>query len=374
MKIKQRIAILADYPTWLIDPSLPEFHGHYAVWLVALSDAFEHQQDYEIHWITLRKDIQTTRHIEAKGQHFHILPRARRMIGLYSGYIYDRGLIKNCISSIKADLVHAWGIEDCYALSGGDFKGKKILSIQGLLKAYLKRGRMDSFAKRHSFYEAHAIRHYQHITTESAWATEQLGEITTNATTYHFEYAVEKRFFKTCRNLSQQASCLFAGTDTPIKNIDSLIEAFSADEMQHIHLYLAGVSTESRPGLPNNITALGRLNREELAAQLAGTWCLVHPSLADTGPTIVKEARVMGIPVILSSQCGSKQHIVEGESGFIIDPMDTKALQQHVLHICESAQRSLEMGAFNQELCRQDLSEARMASRLNELYQKILST
>jgi len=53
---------------------------------------------------------------------------------------------------------------------------------------------------------------------------------------------------------------------------------------------------------------------------MASVWCLVHASLIGTGSTVVKEARVAGLPVILTTECGSKRYIEESTSVFIISP------------------------------------------------------
>ena len=130
---------------------------------------------------------------------------------------------------------------------------------------------------------------------------------------------------------------------------------------------------EEYPILPANIHPLGRLNREAMVHQLSQAWALVHPSLADTGPTIAKEARVMGLPVMLTSACGSQQHVEEGKSGFIVEPSDTAAMKDAVLRMTESAETALSMGRHGQEECRQKLSARMMLETLMGIYQDILN-
>lgn len=69
---------------------------------------------------------------------------------------------------------------------------------------------------------------------------------------------------------------------------------------------------------------------------MSQAWCLVHLSKADTGPTVVKEARVMGLPVILTDACGSKQYVEHNKSGFIVSPCDIESIVKSVLYIIES--------------------------------------
>lgn len=370
---RPRIAILSAFQPCEADPNFPKPDGHYAVWLSSLFHAFEQQEEYEIHWVTLNKAVTSVQLIEAKGQFVHVLPRGSRTLGQLTLYLRERWAIARELKRIKPDLVHAWGTEDCYATCGADFKGRRLLSTQGLLTSYIQRGEMPRFAHRQSKYERKALRAYSDITTESPWARNRTREIAPEACIHHFEYAVNPIFFDQSRSLSEYPSALYGGTDSPLKNIDTLIQAFSDRRLSHVTLYLAGVHEHDHPDLPANIICLGRLDRSAMAKQLSSAWCLVHASLADCAPNIVNEARVMGLPVALSTECGSKQHVEEGKSGFILSPHDTEGFIQAVLAMTQDQQTSLSMGAWGQEACRQALSAETMHRSLCKMYADILS-
>lgn len=368
---RSRIAIIANFQPWEADPRFPKPIGHYAVWLSALFHAFEQQDEYEIHWVTLNKAVTSARIIESKGQFVHVLPRGSRTIGQFTRYARERWAVARALRQVGPDLVHAWGTEDCYALCGGDFKGKRLLSLQGSLTGCVERGQMPPFFIRQSRFEKKALRHYQDITAESPWAEERVRELAPEAELHHLEYAVEQRFFDKERELSDTPSVLYAGSDTPIKNIETLVQAFRDERLAKVTLNLAGVSAENHPDLPPNIRCLGRISRDEVVHQMQKAWGLVHASLADTGPTVVKEARVMGLPVALSTECGSKQHVEESKSGFIIPPRDTEGFIRAVLAMTQDRKTSLSMGAWGQEDCRRALSAETMCSSLLDLYHKL---
>lgn len=370
----KKIAIIANLPLWETAPSAqaPQGEWHYCVWLSALCKAMEQVEGLDIHWVIPNKAVRARKTIQSRNQTFHLLPKARLTIGQLTGYAYDSYQVYRTLQHIKPDLVHSWGTEDSFSIAAVHFRGKKLISIQGLLKAYAERARLARFERWQAHYEPYTIRRFDYITTESPWATERVREIAPAATIFHLEYAVEERFFLTERNLAQTPYCLYAGTNAPVKNIPSLIKAFSAPELSHVHLGLAGIVPEEYPALPNNIHILGRLGRDELKTQLSKAWALVHPSLADTGPTIAKEARVMGIPVILTSDSGSKQHVEHGQSGFIITPGDVEAMQQSVLHVTKDSETALTMGAYGRQACRLALSADTMIDRLLHIYRHIL--
>lgn len=373
MRKKPVIAILANYPVWLHCDKIPVRSGHYGVWHVAMHEAFAHNDEFEIHRITLDKSVKKQVDFEHNGEFFHVLPSTRAMVGLFTGYIWNRFVVSRFLKKLKPDLVHAWGTEGCYGLCAMDFKGKKVFSVQGLLNAYSERAPMSFFERIHRHYEPRVLRSMPLITTESIWAKDRVLELAPKAKILFLDYAVEEHFFSEKRTLSGFPSCLLAGSQTPIKNVALAIEAFSRPEMQHVTLYLAGAEKEQYPNLPKNIIPLGRLNRNEMSRYLAKSWALVHTSLADTGPTVVKEARVVGLPVVVTKDCGASQYVTPQKSGFIISPSNSQELVKAVLHITKDRDTAIHMGEFEHERCRKTLSRQTMVKRVTEIYRDVLA-
>lgn len=373
MATKPKIAILANFPAWLYTDKLPRFSGHYAVWLVALHEAFGEQGEFEVHWVTLSKGTTAPLHFVSLNQHVHVLPRISRTVGQFTFYRHDRRQVAAALREIGPDLVHSWGTEDCYGLCAKDFKGRKLHSVQGALRAYMQRAKFPRFMHIQSWYEPRVWKSFRHMTTESPWAADRVREICPAIHPVIWEYAVEQRFFECTRAISEQPVCLYSGADSHVKNVDTLIAAFSTPELSHVTLKLAGVDPAGRPGLPDNIKALGRVGRDEMVKLLSEAWALVHMSLADTGPTIAKEARVVGLPVIISDQCGSTQHVEDGKSGYILEPHNLQGLVNAVLAATKNAETSLTMGAHGQEECRRALSANTMVNGLINIYRTVLS-
>ena len=374
MQKKPRIAILGDFPIGNISATYLPRSSFYPSWLYMLHKAFSNSDDFDLHWLIVDKNCKKADIVSVENQTFHILPGTGLTIGLYTAYLYNRWQVAQCVKKIKPNLFHAWGTERFYGLCAKDFKGKSILSVQGLLKAYMQRGTVSKFERRHSIYEPSVLKKVNYITTESPWARDRVLEIEPNANIALCDYAVEPIFFSVTRNLSDEPSCLISCSNAPIKNIDLAISAFSSPELSHIKLYLAGVSAERYANLHSNIIPLGRLNREELVFHLSHCWCLIHPSLADTGPTSVKEARVAGVPVVLTTECGAKQYVEHGKSGYIIEPKDKQALIDAVLAVTGSQQTSLDMGSFDVERCRKALSRDNMFATFAALYHNVLQS
>lgn len=374
MKKKPIIAILANYPAWLLCDRVPFRTGHYGVWHVAMHEAFAGDEEFEFHRIVLDSAVGEQIDFEDKGTIFHVLPRANRKIGLLTAYASDRIRVYRLLKQVKPDLVHIWGTEFSYGLCGMDFKGKKLFSLQGILTAIRERASISHFEKIHSrLYEKCVLRAIPAITTESEWARDRVLEIAPEARIRIWDYAVEERFFAATRSLETTPSCLMGGSNAPGKNHKLAIKAFSRPELSHVKLYLAGEKPADYEKLPSNIIALGRVSRDEMVELLSKVWCVVHPSFADTGPTMIKEARVVGVPCIVTHDCGAKQYIVQGKSGFVIDPRSDQQLVDAVLSITKDATTSLSMGEYDCPRCRQALTGSTMVENIRSIYKNILS-
>lgn len=373
MRSKPIIAIVCNFPVWEVASGITRpGMDHYAVWLSAMAEALQNQDSFDIHWITLSKQVRHQRIYHTLNQTFHILPRLKKTIGLYTHYFFERWLVKRCLSKLRPDLAHFWGNEDCYGICGADYKGDKLLSIQGILNVCIQRGGGSGFEKKHSHFEVPVLNSFSVITTESPWADEQIAGLSSIKNLIRLEYAVERIFFTGQRSLTPLPSCLYVGSDTPIKNVDRLIHAFSSPQLSAIPLILAGVSPKDRPNLPPNISALGRVSREQIKELMSSSWVLLHVSKVDTGPTVVKEARVVGLPVVISTECGCKQYITHGKNGYIIEPNDTQSLIRAVLDLTSSKERNLSAGEYEQKECRQALSCETMRNRLLQIYSSLL--
>lgn len=374
MKRKPKIAILANYPAWLHCEDIPRSVGHYEVWHAAMHEALRISDSYEIHRIILNKQVKRRIDFQDEGAYFHVLPAARQLIGLHTAYIWDRYHVAKCLREIEPDLVHAWGTEYCYGLCAMDFKGKKLFSLQGHLTAYAQRAKIAPFEQKQSRYEARVFRSMPVMTTESEWARDRILEMAPKADVRLWDYAVENRFFQAERKIEEAPSCLLASTNAPVKNVALAVRAFSRPELRHIKLYMAGIRADIYPALPPNIIPLGQVPRDEIVTLLSKTWAVVHPSLADSCPNIIKETRVVGLPAIITHDCGAKQYVAHEKSGFITRPNNEQEFVDAVLHVTQSKEISLNMGQYDQQRCREALSQQTMFKKISDLYDEILSS
>ncbi len=373
MKEKVKIAILGDFPIGNVFKKFNYRAHFYPSWLFCLYEALATEDEFDVHWIVINKSIKTKEVLVSGNQTFHIIPGSKQITGLVTAYLHDRYAVYSCLKELNPDIFHAWGTERFYGLAAKDYKkGKTLLSVQGLLTAYIQRADFPRFFKLQSLYEPGVLKSVDYITTESPWARDCALKIAPHADITLWDYAVERSFYSITRNLQPSPCCLLACTHSKVKNVPLAVSAFSKPELQHIKLYMAGIRKEDYPDLPSNIIPLGPVDRARMADLLSETWCLVHPSLADTGPTILKEARVAGVAAVVTSECGAKQYVQHGKSGFIIPSHDEQALIDAVLQVTKSREIAAQMGAYQHDFCREALCEETMIANLKKIYHRIL--
>ena len=126
--------------------------------------------------------------------------------------------------------------------------------------------------------------------------------------------------------------------------------------------------TQSRnAGLGERVSFVGGV--EDVRPYYAAADALVLPTHYDPFPNVVPEALAMGIPAIVSDQCGAAEIIVDGESGYVCRAGDTQALADLLRGLSGMADRSrLEAGARR---AIEPLSLDAMTSRLLQLYAKL---
>lgn len=376
MKEKKVLAILGDFPAVWVDESLSRQGWHHApAWLGHIRDFLAESEEFETHWIVFSPSVRRSgyRKYERWNQTFHILPRYSLNWDQRTHYVYARLVAGRILNKIKPDIIHSWGTEAEYAVAAMGQKCVKILSMQGVIFAYIQRSKMGPHFLRQEKYEIAAFKEFDVITSESVWGCDRVREIVPEKPILRWEYAPDSSCFSQTWCPAEAPNCVLAGTDIPTKNVEAAIKAFSSPELSHVTMYMAGIEPANHPGLPPNIKALGGIPRAELLEYMRRAWCFVHPSLADTSPNVVKEARVIGLPIVVSEETGGTQYVVHGESGYIFNPHDVVALREGVCAVVKNRETALQMGRCRHEECRAALSPETMRQRMFEIYRMAAS-
>lgn len=313
--------------------------------------------------------------MQAWGQTFHVLPswKRGRAATLFFG---DRRQIRGKLRFLKPDLVHGWGSENIWGWATAFSGFSNIFSLQGLLSEYLKLGGISLRDRLMAKMEVVALNHAQVVTTESPWAKEKIEKRTGRKDVRLVEYGVPQKFFEAEWKPSDgQLYALMVGTADYRKGIDFAVRLFGRPGLRNFSLKVAGGvapftekwKKESTP----NIEWLGRCTREEIIRLLSGARCLILPTRADVCANVVKEARVMGLPVVASPHGGHAQYIQHGRNGFICPLESTDAWEKALSQIFLNPQAALAMGQFMREEHRRILRPERTAQGFLEIYREL---
>lgn len=132
----------------------------------------------------------------------------------------------------------------------------------------------------------------------------------------------------------------------PKKNLFRAVEAYdlyrrlAGDAARPLHLCGSGPleadlrAEVARRGLEGRIVFRGFLQEKGIAETLGSTLCLLLPSLEEQFGLVVNEALAMGVPTILSDQCGARDVLIRsGLNGHIVEPDNPEGLARHMLSV-----------------------------------------
>lgn len=168
----------------------------------------------------------------------------------------------------------------------------------------------------------------------------------------------------------------------PHKRIPMIIRAFSALRNSQAKLVLIGSGEEAEIkaavdaandlGVEERVRFTGRLGSEDVYKEFALATLYVSGSLEEGFPNVFIEAMHWGLPIVSTDVGGCKEMILEGETGYLVDAMDEKALTERMERIISDAplRNRLAEAAFTHSK-QFDLSN--IVESFTSLYQELLT-
>lgn len=373
--------ILADFPwSFFNQGAIGRGGGQSCTWLTQLAEEFSKQDTSEIHWVTINHENikQKTKTKKWGGQYFHMIRGLKRSLDLRLGLRFSRWTLLRIIRKIKPSVVHCWGTETAYPSVCGHCNVPVILSMQGILSEYSRIGSLpdmyywNELARREPEY----LKHATVVTSESQWGINRIRESALHIDVRQVEYGVNSSFYQIFwQPATKQPYALFSGSIDHRKGVDTLLDAWKLITQDGIALRIAGdgpLFKELKDRNMPNVEWLGLLNWQQMQQQLAGATCLILPTKADTSPNVVKEARVVGLPVITTLHGGQAGYIKDGENGIIVNPLEPIGLAKALSRLMENPALAKQMGACRHEEDRAYFRPENTAKGFLNIYDELL--
>lgn len=122
-------------------------------------------------------------------------------------------------------------------------------------------------------------------------------------------------------------------------------------------------------GCARHVEFVDRVPLSELAAYYRSADICIVPSLYDNSPYSCLEAMSCGKPVIGTSSGGTREYIVDGESGVIIPPRDSKAIAEALVALLSNEDERERLGRNARARVMEKFHRVEIARQTAELYE-----
>lgn len=183
-----------------------------------------------------------------------------------------------------------------------------------------------------------------------------------------------ERFVQQYR-LEKKKCILFGGRISYLKGAVQLLRAIRlvAEQIPESALIVAGpesrYATDLKKlaadlGIENHIVFTGWIDSNLLKAAYAASRVVVTPSIyLDPFPTINLEAMAASRPVIATCFGGSREVVTDGQTGYIVNPLNTEALAERIMDILTNDEKGRLMGEAGYKRVQELFSLERCAYR-----------
>jgi glycosyltransferase involved in cell wall biosynthesis len=156
-------------------------------------------------------------------------------------------------------------------------------------------------------------------------------------------------------SLDEGVTILYVGRIVREKNLNLLIRTFDRllEKGIRANLVLAGDGPQTEvfrsklAGRP--VVFTGYLEGEDLARLYASCDIFCYPAFRDTFASVVLEAQASGLPTVVADKGGAQDHVIDGETGLVVESDDEEALLAALLSLIQNPSRRRGMGGRARE-------------------------
>jgi len=125
----------------------------------------------------------------------------------------------------------------------------------------------------------------------------------------------------------------------------------------------------------NHMRSGGWLDGDELTAAFYASDAVVVPSICfDSFPTINLEAMIAQVPILATCFGGSREAILDGKTGYVINPFNTVYFAEKLIHILENGTLSQQMGQAGREHINTHFTMKHQVNAMLDVYKRAIQT
>lgn len=369
-----KVAIATDFP---IDPRSPK--GGVQAVSVNLADGLLRLDGIELHVVTIGAKGEAASTTSWQGATIHRLARpGGSMLKIATGP--GRRLISDFLTELNPDVVHA---HDTFGLMVKGLAIPRVFTIHGFIYGDTAlSGRKLSWLRAQVWriVETSGWKNQPHIISISPYVRERLSGIVSSVI-HDIDNPISQEHFEILKD-EVKGNIFSAAAICPRKNTLALVEAFAKLVMEHgvdARLRLAGHITHegygvalreriSQLGLKDRVTLLGRIGSDAVGKELAAASVFALVSLEENSPMGIEEAMAVGVPVVTSNRCGMPYMVRHGETGYLVDPMNSAQIARRLKALIMNDHLRERLGEESRSVATSRFHPACVARRTRDVY------
>lgn len=174
---------------------------------------------------------------------------------------------------------------------------------------------------------------------------------------------------------------LFIGNLIPHKGLQLAIEALSMGSLPSWRLLVVGTGPDEanakllakRRGIGDRVTFLGRRDADEVERIVSACDALVLPSSMEGLPYVILEAMACGKPVVSTRAYGIPEAVVDGETGFLVDPGNVGELARALRSVIADRALRARLGRAGRVRFEEHFTLERQLAVMSSLYREVLA-
>lgn len=390
-----KVAWVTEYPTsnFLDREKLKHAKDATSISWVTLQAPLVAARQIELHVVTISKYVAADDEFVDGGVHFHVLkiPNVPRVL---LGYQLDRLRIVRCLRRIKPDVVHGFGTEASFGYAAASSGYPSVVMIQGIIKRIAGAGGILDLLRRPALcaslaFERVTVRRCRHFVCETLFAAEFVREYNPEAVVHLIRTPISDAWFGVARQVEADglSEVLFVGRASAAKGIEVLLEAFPIvlREFPRAFLHIVGACDPRylcdtlgpairRRGIEEHVRFHGYQPAAFIAERLSRAAVLALPTIMDTAPNVLAEARAAGVPVVASAVGGIPELITDGVDGLLVPARSSEALADAIRGLLRDRSAARRMAERGRRRVFEEHQAAVQVSKLIEVYREIVAS